>query len=53
MPADEGEAAVRTVVDTARLVPSATIFGTILATISPEVDAAKGVGNDQKRSRHR
>jgi transposase len=32
--AAEGEAAVRTVVDTARLTPGATVFGTILATIS-------------------
>jgi transposase len=32
--AAEGEAAIRTVVDTARLTPSATVFGTILATVS-------------------
>jgi transposase len=32
--AAEGEAAVRTVVDTARHSPGATVFGTILATIS-------------------
>src|ERR671916_333792 len=32
--AAEGEAAVRTVVDTARLTPSGTVFGTILATVS-------------------
>jgi len=32
--AAQGEAAVRTVVDTARLAPGATVFGTILATIS-------------------
>ncbi|MFC4174892.1 IS66 family transposase [Microvirga sp. GCM10011540] len=32
--AAEGEAAVRTVVDTARLTPGATVFGTILATVS-------------------
>ena len=31
--AAEGEAAVRTVVDTARLTPGATVFGTILATV--------------------
>jgi transposase len=33
--AAEGEAAVRTVIDTARLTPEATVFGTILATVSP------------------
>ncbi len=33
--AAEGEAAVRTVVDTARLTPGATVFGTILATVRP------------------
>jgi transposase len=33
--AAQGEAAVRTVVDTARLTPGATIFGTILKTVSP------------------
>ena len=33
--AAEGEAAVRTVVDTARLTPDATVFGTILATVRP------------------
>ena len=32
--AAQGEAAVRTVVDTARLAPGATVFGTILATVS-------------------
>ena len=32
--AAEGEAAVRTVVDTARLTPGATAFATILATVS-------------------
>jgi transposase len=32
--AAEGEAAIRTVVDTARLTPAATVFGTILATVS-------------------
>jgi transposase len=32
--AAEGEAAVRTVIDTARLTPGATVFGTILATVS-------------------
>ena len=32
--AAEGEAAVRTVIDTARLTPSGTVFGTILATVS-------------------
>ena len=32
--AAEGEAAFRTVVDTARLTPGATVFGTILATVS-------------------
>jgi transposase len=32
--AAEGEAAIRTVVDTARLTPGATAFGTILATVS-------------------
>ncbi len=32
--AAEGEAAIRTVVDTARLTPSATVFGTILATLN-------------------
>jgi transposase len=32
--AAQGEAAVRTVVDTARLTPGATAFGTILATVS-------------------
>jgi transposase len=31
--AAEGEAAVRTVVDTARLTPGATVFGTILSTV--------------------
>jgi transposase len=31
--AAEGEAAVRTVIDTARLTPGATVFGTILATV--------------------
>jgi transposase len=31
--AAQGEAAIRTVVDTARLTPSATVFGTILATV--------------------
>jgi transposase len=31
--AAEGEAAIRTVVDTARLTPGATVFGTILATV--------------------
>src|SRR5215213_6497638 len=31
--AAQGEAAVRTVVDTARLTPGATVFGTILATV--------------------
>jgi transposase len=31
--AAEGDAAVRTVVDTARLTLSATVFGTILATV--------------------
>jgi transposase len=30
----EGEAAIRTVVDTARLTPGATAYGTILATVS-------------------
>src|SRR5918997_1093907 len=34
MGAAEGEAAIRTVVDTARLTPAATVFGTILATVS-------------------
>jgi transposase len=34
MGAAKGEAAVRTVVDTARLTPGATVFGTILATVS-------------------
>ena len=33
--AAHGEAAVRTVVDTARLTPGATVFGTILATVRP------------------
>jgi transposase len=33
--AADGEAAVRTVVDTARLTPGAPVFGTILATVSP------------------
>ena len=33
--AAEGEAAIRTVVDTARLTPGATVFGTILATVRP------------------
>jgi transposase len=32
--AAQGEAAIRTVVDTARLTPSATVFGTILAIVS-------------------
>ena len=32
--AAEGEAAVRTVVDTARLTSGTTVFGTILTTIS-------------------
>jgi len=32
--AAEGEAAIRTVVDTARLTLAATAFGTILATVS-------------------
>jgi transposase len=32
--AAQGEAAVRTVVDTARLTPGAPVFGTILATVS-------------------
>ncbi len=32
--AAQGEAAIRTVVDTARLAPGATVFGTILATVS-------------------
>src|SRR5215218_116835 len=32
--AAHGEAAIRTVVDTARLTPGATVFGTILATVS-------------------
>jgi transposase len=32
--AAQGEAAIRTVVDTARLTPGATVFGTILATLS-------------------
>jgi transposase len=32
--AAQGEAAIRTVVDTARLTPGATVFGTILATVS-------------------
>ena len=32
--AAQGEAAVRTVVDTARLKPGATVFSTILATVS-------------------
>src|ERR687893_410232 len=32
--AAQGEAAIRTVVDTARLTPAATVFGTILATVS-------------------
>ncbi len=32
--AAEGEAAIRTVVDTARLTPGATVFRTILATVS-------------------
>jgi transposase len=32
--AAQGEAAIRTVVDTARLTPGATAFGTILATVS-------------------
>jgi len=31
--AAEGEAAIRTVVDTARLTPGATVFGTVLATV--------------------
>ena len=31
--AAQGEAAIRTVVDTARLTPGATVFGTILATV--------------------
>jgi transposase len=33
--AAEGEAAVRPVVDTARLMPGVTVVGTILATVSP------------------
>ncbi len=33
--AAQGEAAVRTVVDTARLTPGATVFATILANVSP------------------
>jgi len=33
--AAQGEAAIRTVVDTARLTPGATVFGTILATVRP------------------
>ncbi len=33
--AAKGEATVRTVIDTARLTPGATVFGTILATVSP------------------
>ena len=32
--AAQGEAAIRTVVDTARLTPGATVFRTILATVS-------------------
>jgi transposase len=32
--AAEGEAAVRTVIDTAWLTPGGTVFGTILATVS-------------------
>ncbi len=32
--AAQGEAAIRTVVDTARLTPGATVFGTILATLN-------------------
>lgn len=32
--AAQGEAAIRTVVDTARLAPGATVFGTLLATVS-------------------
>jgi transposase len=32
--AAQGEAAIRTVIDTARLTPGATVFGTILATVS-------------------
>jgi transposase len=32
--AAQGEAAIRTVVDTARLTPGATAFGTILETVS-------------------
>ena len=32
--AAQGEAAIRTVVDTARLTPGATVFGTIVATVS-------------------
>jgi transposase len=32
--AAQGEAAIRTVVDTARLTPGVTVFGTILATVS-------------------
>ena len=31
--AAQGEAAIRTVVDTARQAPGATVFGTILATV--------------------
>jgi transposase IS66 family protein len=34
MGAAEGEAVIRTVVDTARLTPRATVFSTILATVS-------------------
>ncbi len=33
--AAEGEAAIRTVVDTARLTPGATVLSTILATVRP------------------
>jgi transposase len=33
--AADGEAAIRTVVDTARLTPGASVFGTILATVKP------------------
>ena len=32
--AAQGEAAIRTVVDTARLTPAATVFSTILDTVS-------------------
>jgi transposase len=33
--AAQGEADVRTVVDTARLAPNTSVFGTILQTITP------------------